>query len=88
MVTYRYLSDKLLKPRHQKLPEEPREQGREEPWKEGWRDGWKAGWREAWKEGREELRRQWAAWNQRRLEAEQNGELFNEPPPGSEQTQH
>ena len=55
MVTYRYLSDKFLKPLHEKLRTE----------------------------GREETHRLWAAWNQRRLEAEQNGEPFNEPPPGS-----
>ena len=60
MVTYRYLSDKFLKPLHDKL----RTEGR--------------------KEGSEAVQRQWAAWNRRRLEAEQNGEPFNEPPPGSE----
>ena len=55
MVTYRYLSDKFLKPLHEKLRTE----------------------------GRQQERRLWAAWNQRRLEAEQNGEPFDEPPPGS-----
>ena len=64
MVTARYLSDKFLKPFHEKL----RAEGRSE--------------------GRKEVQRLWAAWNQRRLEAEQNGEPFNEPPPGSEQTQN
>ena len=62
MVTYRYLSDKFLKPLHEKL----REEGR--------------------KEGREEVQLRWASWNQRRLEAEQNGQPFDEPPPGSEQS--
>ena len=56
MVTYRYLSDKFLKPLHEKLREE----------------------------GRDEERRKWAAWNQRRLEAEQKGKTFSEPPPGSD----
>ena len=56
MVTYRYLSDKFLKPLHEKL----REEGR--------------------KEGREEVQHRWASWNQRRLEAEQNGQPFDEPP--------
>ena len=56
MVTYRYLSDKFLKPLHEKLREE----------------------------GRKENQRLWAAWNQRRLEAEENGQPFDEPPPGSD----
>ena len=60
MVTYRYLSNKFLKPLHEKLREEGREKGREE--------------------GREETQRKWDDWNQRRLEAEQNGQPFNEPP--------
>ncbi len=55
VVTARYLSDKLLKPLHEKIRSE----------------------------GREEVQRLWATWNQRRLEAEQNGEPFDEPPPGS-----
>lgn len=55
VVTYRYLSDKFLKPLHEKLREE----------------------------GREEERRQWAAWNQRRLDAEGKGQPFDEPPPGT-----
>ena len=59
MVTYRYLSNKFLKPLQEKL----RQEGLEE--------------------GRNETHREWAAWNQRRLEAEQNGEPFDEPPPGS-----
>ena len=66
LVTYRYLSNKFLKPLHEKMREESeriREEGREE--------------------GREEERFLWAAWNQRRLEAEQGGEPFDEPPPGS-----
>ena len=65
MVTYRYLSDKFLKPLHERLRQEGRQEGR--------------------KEGREEERRKWAAWNQRREEAETKGETFNEPPPSSEE---
>ena len=63
MVTYRYLSDKFLKPLHDRLRQEGLEKGREEE------------------------RRLWAAWNQRRLEAEQNDEPFDEPPPGSRESQ-
>ena len=32
-------------------------------------------------EGTDEERRAWEAWNERRLQAEANGEPFNEPPP-------
>ncbi len=58
MVTYHYLSDKFLKPLHEKIRQE----------------------------GREEEHRLWATWNRRRLEAEQNGKPFHDPPPGSEQS--
>ena len=34
-------------------------------------------------EGREEERRNWTGWNTRRIEAEKNGEPFDEPPPAS-----
>ena len=67
MVTYRYLSAKFLKPLHDRLRQEGLEKGIEE----------------GLEKGREEERRLWAAWNQRRLEAEQNDEPFAEPPPGS-----
>ena len=36
-------------------------------------------------EGREEITRQWTEWNRRRLEAQERGDDFNEPPPGGEQ---
>ena len=32
-------------------------------------------------EGRAEEREKWAAWNARRLAAEENGQHFDEPPP-------
>ena len=31
--------------------------------------------------GREEMNRLWVAWNQRRIQAEERGEPFDEPPP-------
>ena len=65
MVTYRYLSDKFLKPRQDTPRDKPPKESPKEPWKEGWREGWRAGWRE----GREEEHRHWTAWNQRREEA-------------------
>ena len=68
LVTARYLSDKLLKPLHEKIRSEGREQGRSE----------------GREQGREEVQRLWADWNKRREEAVQKGEPFNEPPPGSE----
>ena len=33
-------------------------------------------------EGRAEVQAQWRAWNQRRLDAETQGQPFDEPPPG------
>ena len=59
MVTYRYLSDRFLKPLHERLRAEGLEQGREDE------------------------RRRWVAWNERRVEAEKNGQPFDEPPPSS-----
>ena len=38
-------------------------------------------------EGRNETQCQWAAWNQRRLDAENNGEPFDEPPPELDNSQ-
>ena len=37
---------------------------------------------EATKQGRQAERDAWLAWNRRRLEAEQAGQAFTEPPPG------
>lgn len=37
-------------------------------------------------QGREENQQLWEAWNRRRLEAEERGEAFREPPPGTEAT--
>ena len=35
-------------------------------------------------EGHQEMAVQWREWNRRRLNALENGEEFNEPPPGEE----
>ena len=75
MVTARYLGDKFLKPLHEKIRQAGREEGRQNGREEGREEGRK--------EGREENQRLWAAWNQRRIQAEHNGEPFDEPPPGS-----
>lgn len=37
-------------------------------------------------QGREENQQLWEAWNRRRVEAEERGEAFREPPPGTEAT--
>ena len=38
-------------------------------------------------QGRAESRAEWAAWNERRMAAESNGEPFDEPPPGTSSTE-
>ena len=40
--------------------------------------------RKAIEQGREEMNRLWTDWNHRRLQAEAQGEAFNEPPPGTD----
>ena len=42
--------------------------------------------REGRQVGREEAHQAWAAWNERRLQAEANGEPFNDPSPSQWQT--
>ncbi len=66
MVTYRFLERKILKPQAEKLRAEGREQG----------------WEQGQRKGRDEERQVWTDWNRRRVEAEERGEPFNEPPPG------
>ena len=87
MVTYRYLSDKFLKPRQDAPRDKRPKEGPKEPWKEDWKDGWRAGWREGLCEGREQEQRRWVAWNARRVDAERNGQPFDEPPPGLSNSQ-
>ena len=50
-----------------------------EPWRERQRARIRA---EERAKGRAEEWRQWTEWNNRRVEAETNGEPFDEPPPG------
>ena len=56
--------------------------GRREGRREGQKKGRIEGRIEGRKEGRREERREWIAWNERRMSAEKEGRLFNEPPPG------
>jgi flagellar biosynthesis/type III secretory pathway protein FliH len=44
-------------------------------------EGKEKGLEEGKQEGRRELSEKVRAWNERRLESEQRGEEFNEPPP-------
>lgn len=37
-------------------------------------------------QGREENQQLWEAWNRRRVEAEERGDAFSEPPPGTDAT--
>ena len=69
MVTGEYLRQKLVKP----LIEKQRAEGRAQGLAEGLERG-----RE---EGIEAERAAWDAWNRRRMDAESNGEPFDEPPP-------
>ena len=39
-------------------------------------------------EGRQEERRQWRAWNERRVAAEREGKPFDEPPPGDSESKN
>lgn len=66
VVTAKFLTDKFL-----------------EPWREKRRERMRAEARaEGRAEGQDEERRKWADWNCRRMEAEANGDPFDEPPPG------
>ena len=46
-------------------------------------EGLEEGRTEGLAEGRVQMGREWSAWNRRRLEAEERGEVFDEPPPSS-----
>ena len=68
-----YLRDKIERQR-ERLREEGREQGLEKGREQGIELGLE--------KGREALAAEVADWNRRRLEAEERGEPFDEPPPG------
>ena len=48
----------------------------------GLAEGLAEGIEKGFAEGEERMSRQWAAWNQRRIDAEERGDDFDEPPPG------
>ena len=59
-----------------------REEGLQEGRKAGLEAGLKEGLEEGLKEGEQRRQQLWVEWNQRRLEAQENGRAFDEPPPG------
>ena len=79
-----YLRGKIERQR-ERLREEGREQGIELGREEGREQGIELGLEKGREEGRQELESlaaEVADWNRRRLEAEERGEPFDEPPPG------
>ena len=64
---------------------EGRSEGRAEGRSEGRAEGRSEGRAEGRSEGEAigvgQMHAKWSAWNQRRMEAERNGEPFDEPPP-------
>ena len=65
----------------QKFREELRNQGREEGREEGLEVGQAMGLEKGIEVGREEERKAWVEWNERRVQAMKEGWDFNEPPP-------
>ena len=84
-----YLRDKIERQR-ERLREEGREQGIEQGIEQGLErgreqgreQGIEMGLEKGLEQGREALAAEVADWNRRRLEAEERGEPFDEPPPG------
>jgi hypothetical protein len=58
-----------------------RQRHREEGLQEGRKIGMESGLKEGLKEGEQRTQQLWEEWNQRRLEAQENGRAFDEPPP-------
>ncbi len=61
--------------------EEGLQEGRQEGRQEGKQEGIEQGRKEGMAEGRQEERQAWQAWYLRFLQAQANGQPFNEPPP-------
>ena len=75
MVVADYFTKRWLNPLKEQLRQEGRVEGRVEGRAEGRVEG-RA-------EGRAETNAKWDAWNARRMEAEEKGEPFDEPPPSA-----
>ena len=65
--------------------------GRPKGWYEGWDEGWSAGWIEGKMIGANnavaQMHSAWADWNARRMEYQEKGEPFDEPPPAPPDSQ-
>ena len=72
MVVADYFTKRWLNP----LKEQLRQEGRAEGQAEGRAEGHA--------EGQAESNAKWEAWNARRMEAEEKGEPFDEPPPSAD----
>ena len=87
VVTAQYLRRKFLKPLIERQKAEGRAEGRVEGLAEGRVEGRAEGRVEGRVEGRAEGRTEerllWTEWNQRRIEANEAGVPFNEPPPAA-----
>ena len=70
--------------RRREAEEQARKKGLSEGRAEGRTEGLKEGRTEGRKEGIEETQRLWEAWLERRRQAEERGETFNESPPGAD----
>ena len=68
----------FIRQRHR---EEGLQEGRKVGLEEGLQEGRKVGLKEGLKEGEQRRQQLWVEWNQRRLEAQENGRAFDEPPP-------
>ena len=65
----------------QRAREKGREEGREEGREKGREEGREESREKGREEGRHEIHQLWMEWNQRRIDAEERGEPFTEPPP-------
>ena len=84
MVVGAYLEEKLLKPLREKRRME-REQWIAQRQAEGLAQGLAQGRAQGRAEGRADNQKIWEAWNQRRLEASERGEPFDEPTPTTQE---
>ncbi len=80
MVVGAYLEEKLLKPLREK-----RRMEREQWIAQRQAEGRAQGRAEGRAEGRADNQKRWEAWNQRRLEALERGEPFDEPTPTTQE---
>ena len=93
MVTYRWLSNKILKPQEERIRAKAQKEVQEEAkarglaqgiaqgLAQGLEQGLEQGIAQGQKEGREQVQHRWEDWFRRREEAERKGEPFDEPPP-------